>query len=58
MPELNLTADELRELKQALDDHLHSLRVELASASLRDFKENLRHRIERLEAVAARLKTS
>jgi hypothetical protein len=57
MPELNLTPDELRELKQALDDHLHSLRVELASADLREFKAELRQRIDRLEAITARVRT-
>jgi hypothetical protein len=58
MPELKLSPDELRELKQALEDHLHSLRVELASADLREFKDSLRHRIERLEAITGRLPTA
>lgn len=58
MPDLNLTQEELRELKQALNDHLHSLRVELAGADLREFKAELRQRIERLEAVAARVTTN
>lgn len=55
MPELKLTTDELPELKQALDNYLHSLRVELARADIREFKDQLRQRIERLEAIDARL---
>lgn len=56
MPELELSPEEVRELRQALEDHLHSLRVELAGADLREFKAELRHRIERLEAISARLR--
>lgn len=56
MPELNLTPEEMRELRQAMEDHLHSLRVELAGSDLREFKTELRHRIERLEAITARLR--
>jgi hypothetical protein len=56
MPDLELSSEEVRELRQALEDHLHSLRVELAGADLREFKAELRHRIERLEAISARLK--
>lgn len=57
MPDLSLSPEEVRELRQALEDHLHSLRVELAAADLREFKTELRHRIERLEAISARLKS-
>jgi hypothetical protein len=58
MPELSLTPEEMRELRQAMEEHLHGLRVELADTDMREFKTELRHRIERLEAITARLRVT
>jgi hypothetical protein len=55
---LELEQSEVPELEAALDAQLHELRVELASADSRNFKAELRGRLERLEAVAARLKAA
>ena len=55
---LELEQSEVPELEAALDAQLHELRVELASADSRDFKAELRERLLRLEAVAARLKAA
>jgi hypothetical protein len=55
MPRLDLTDDEARELGNALTAQLHSLRVELSAAEVRQFKHDLRERLDRLEQVAARL---
>jgi hypothetical protein len=52
---LTLTPDEARELKLALDVRLHSLRVELTFTDLHDYRAFLRGRLDRLEAIAARL---
>ena len=52
---LELSDEEARALRVALDEHLHSLRTELASAETRHFKERLRHTLDVLEPVAARL---
>ena len=49
---------EARELEVALEAQLYELRVELARAALRDYKAELRGRLERLELVAARLKAA
>ena len=55
MPTLSLTEEEARELKLALDVRLHSLRVELTFTDLHDYRAFLRGRLDRLEAIAARL---
>jgi hypothetical protein len=54
MPRLDLTDDEARELGSALTAQLHSMRVELSAAEVRQFKHDLRERLDR-SAVAARL---
>ena len=55
MPLLSLTDEEARELKLALDVRLHSLRVELTFTDMHDYRAFLRGRLDRLEAIAARL---
>jgi hypothetical protein len=55
MVRLDLTDDEARELGDALTAQLHSLRFELSAADVRQFKHDLRERLERLEQIAARL---
>ena len=52
---LDLSDNEARELGVALSGQLHSLRVELAAAEIREFKADLRGRLDRLEGIAARL---
>ena len=55
MPRLELNDEEARELAQALEAQVHELRVELARADIREFKADVRARLELLERVAARL---
>jgi hypothetical protein len=55
MVRLDLTDDEARELGDALTAQLHSLRYELNAADVRQFKHDLRERLNRLEQIAARL---
>jgi hypothetical protein len=55
VPVLSLTPEEARELKLALDVRLHSLRVELTFTDIREYRAFLRNRLDRLEAIAARL---
>jgi hypothetical protein len=55
MLRLDLTDDEARELSDALTAQLHSLRFELSAADSRQFKHDLRERLDRLEQIAARL---
>jgi hypothetical protein len=55
MPRLDLTDEEARELGNALTAQLHSLRVELSAAEVRQFKHDLRERLDRLAQGAARL---
>ena len=57
MPVLSLTPDEARELKLALDVRLHALRVELTFTDLHDYRALVRGRLDRLEAIAARLES-
>ena len=52
---LDLTDDEARELGSALEAQLHGLRFELSAADSREYKHELRERLERLERIAARL---
>ena len=53
--QLDLSDDEARELGIALEAQLHTLRFELSAADSRDYKLELRARLERLERIAARL---
>jgi hypothetical protein len=55
MLRLDLTDDEARELSEALTAQLHSLRFELNAADARQFKHDLRERLDHLERIAARL---
>ena len=55
MVRLDLTDDEARALGDALTAQLHSLRYELSAADVRQFKHDLRERLNRLEQIAARL---
>ena len=55
MVRLELSDDEASELSDALTAQLHSLRFELNAADARQFKHDLRERLDRLEHVAARL---
>jgi hypothetical protein len=55
MVRLDLSDDEARELDAALTAQLHILRAELSKADIRDYKHELRDRLDRLEQVAARL---
>jgi (p)ppGpp synthase/HD superfamily hydrolase len=52
---LELSDEEARALRVALEEHLHTLRTELASTETRQFKALLRHTLDVLEPVAARL---
>jgi hypothetical protein len=52
---LDLTDEEARELGSALDAQLHGLRVELSAADIREYKHELRERLDLLERIAARL---
>ena len=53
--QLDLSDDESRELDSALEAQLHTLRFELSAADSREYKHELRARLERLERIAARL---
>jgi hypothetical protein len=55
MLRLELTDEEARELSSALTATLHGLRIELSAAEVRQFKHDLRERLDRLEQVQARL---
>ena len=55
MPLLQLTTDEARDLKVALEVRLHELRVELTSTDTLDYRALLRDRLDRLEAISAHL---
>jgi len=52
---LDLTDDEARELRIALDAQLHGLRVEYVAAETRGFKARLRQTLDHLESISARL---
>jgi hypothetical protein len=52
---LDLSDDEARALGSALEAQLHGLRVELSAADSREYKHELRVRLERLERIADRL---
>jgi hypothetical protein len=55
MVRLELSEEEARELGYALEAERHRLLFELSAADVRDFKHNLRERLERLERIYARL---
>ena len=55
MVRLELSEDEARELGFALEAERHRLLFELSAADIRNFKHDLRERLERLERVSARL---
>jgi hypothetical protein len=55
MVRLELSDEDARELSEALTAQLHSLRFELSAADARQFKHDLRERLDRLEHVAALL---
>ena len=52
---LELSDEEARELRIALETHLHGLRTEYASTETRRFKARLLETLNLLEGVAARL---
>ncbi|NOK08608.1 hypothetical protein [Corallococcus exercitus] len=52
---LELSNDESRVLKDAVDSSLHTLLDEIAHADQREFKEALRQRYDRLAALQHRL---
>jgi len=52
---LDLSDDEARELRIALDSQLHGLRVEYVAAETRGFKARLRQTLDHLESISARL---
>jgi hypothetical protein len=55
VPVLRISAEEARDLKLALEVQLHGLRVELAATDHKDYRAMVRSRLERLEAIAARI---
>jgi hypothetical protein len=52
---LSLTPEDADELKLALEVRLHSLRFELTATDHKEYRNFLRHRIERLESLSERL---
>jgi hypothetical protein len=52
---LDMSDEEAVELRTALNVHLHEMRTELTATEAREYKADLRNRLERLERVAARL---
>ena len=52
MVRLELSEDEARELGFALEAERHRLLFELSAADARNFKHELRERLERLERIA------
>lgn len=52
---IDLTTEEARELKTVLDSSLQRLFDELAHADMREFRVELRSRIERLQELDRRL---
>ena len=55
MVRLELSNEDASALSDALTAQLHSLRFELRAADARQFRHDLRERLERLEHVAAML---
>lgn len=56
MLRLELSDDEARELDTALTAQRHVLSAELNKADIRQYKHDLRERLDRLDLIAARLK--
>ena len=50
-----MSDEEAVELRTALDMHLHELRAELTATEAREYRADLRKRLDRLERIAARL---
>lgn len=55
MPELNLTDDEVVLLAEVIDQVLADLRYEVADTDNSRFRDELRERRARIEAIAAKL---
>jgi hypothetical protein len=55
---LEMSDEEAVELRTALDVHLHELRTELAATEAREYRADLRKRLDRLERITARLSSS
>lgn len=53
-----MSEEEAVELRTALDVHLVELRAELAATDAREYRADLRKRLDRLERIAARLNAS
>lgn len=53
MVRLELSDEDASELSEALTAQLHGLRYELNAADARQFKHELRERLDRLERIAA-----
>ena len=55
---LELSDEEARALRIALDEHLHGLRTEYASTEIREFKARLLETLNVIEEISARLGAS
>jgi len=55
MVRLELTEDEARELCSVLEAERHRLLFEVSAADIRDYKHELKDRLDRLERIAQRL---
>jgi hypothetical protein len=55
MVRLELTEDEARELGDVLEAERHRLLFEVSAADIREFKHELKERLERIEKIAGRL---
>jgi hypothetical protein len=55
MPLLRLTLDEARDLKLALEVRVQALGIELGGTDTREYRAILSSRLERLEAILARI---
>jgi hypothetical protein len=55
MVRLELTEDEARALGNVLEAERHRLLFEVSAADVRDYKHELKDRLERLERIANRL---
>lgn len=55
MTRVDLSDEEALELRTALDVYLHELRAELTGTEAREYRADLRKRLDRLEGIAARL---
>ncbi len=55
MPTIELTSEQAEILAYALESYVSDLRMEIASTDLKDFRDELKHRRETLDAVRAQL---